>query len=195
MSSLKIDWFDLAVQATLRSLFQHYSLKASIVWHSAFFTVELSQLSVTTGKTTALSIQTFVSRVMFLLFNTLSKFVIAFLLRSTHLLISRLQSPSTVILESKTRKSVTTSTPFPLLFVMKQWGQMPCSYFFFFFPLIFSFKTAFSLSFFTCIKWFFSSSSLLAIIMVSCAYLRLFMFLLLLLLLTHFSLVRLCATP
>ena len=132
LSSLKIDWFDLAVQGTLRSLFQHYSLKASIVWHSAFFTVELSQLSVTTGKTTALSIQTFVSRMMFLLFNTLSKFVIAFLLRSNHLLISRLQSPSTVILESKTRKSVTTSTPFPLLFVMKQWGQMPWSYFFFF---------------------------------------------------------------
>ena len=119
LSSLKIDWFDLAVQGTLRSLFQHYSLKASVVWHSAFFTGELSQLSVTTGKTTALSIQTFVGRVMLLLFNTLSKFVIAFLLRSNHLLISWLQSLSTVILESKKRKSVTSSTFhfFPLLFV------------------------------------------------------------------------------
>ena len=126
LSSLKIDWFDLAVQGTLRSLLQHYSLKASVAWHSAFFTVELWQLSVTTGKTTALSIERFVGRVMFLLFNTLSRFVIAFLLKSNHLLISWLQSPSTVILESK-KKSVTTSTPFPLLFVMKQWGRMPCS--------------------------------------------------------------------
>ena len=78
LSSLKIDWFDLAVQGTLRSLFQHYSLKASIVQQSAFFTVELSQLSVTTGKTTALTIWTFVGRVMSLLFNILSRCIIAF---------------------------------------------------------------------------------------------------------------------
>ena len=79
-TSLKIDWFDLlAVQGTLRSLLQHHSLKASILWHSAFFMVQLSQLDMTTGKTIALTIQTFVSRVMSLLFNTLSRFVIAFL--------------------------------------------------------------------------------------------------------------------
>ena len=81
--SLKIDWFDLlAVQGTFRNLLQHYSSKASILWCSAFFMVHLSQLYVTTGKTMALTIQTFVSRVMSLLFNTLSRLVIAFLPRS-----------------------------------------------------------------------------------------------------------------
>ena len=84
-------------------------LKASILWSSAF-TVQLSQLYVTTGKTIALSIQTFIGRVMFLLFNTLSRFVIAFLPRSKRLQLSWLQSPSTVILEPKKRNSVTTST-------------------------------------------------------------------------------------
>ena len=75
--SLTIDWFDLlAVQGTLRSLFQHHSLKASIPWHSAFFMVQLSQAYVTTGKTTVLTIRTLNSRVMSLLFNTLSRFVI-----------------------------------------------------------------------------------------------------------------------
>ena len=84
--SLKIDWFDLlAVQGTLRSLLQHHSLKASILWCSALFTVQLSQLYMTTGKTTALTIWTFVDRVMSLLFNTLSSFIIAFLPRSTHI--------------------------------------------------------------------------------------------------------------
>ena len=107
--SLKIDWFDLAVQGTLRSLLQHHSLKIPILWCSAFFTVQLSPPYVTTGKTIALTIWTSVSRVMSLLFNTLSRFVTAFLLRSNHLLISWLQSPSTVILEPKKRKSVTTS--------------------------------------------------------------------------------------
>jgi len=106
-----IDWFHiLAVQGTFRSLLQHYISKASDLWHSAFFMVQLSQLYVTTGKTMALTIQTFVSRVMSLLFNTLSGFVIAFLPRSNRLLISWLQSPSAVILEPKKRKSVTTST-------------------------------------------------------------------------------------
>ena len=109
LSSLKIDWFDLAVQGTLRSLLQHHSLKIPILWCSAFFTVQLSPPYVTTGKTIALTIWTSVSRVMSLLFNTLSRFVTAFLLRSNHLLISWLQSPSTVILEPKKRKSVTTS--------------------------------------------------------------------------------------
>ena len=117
--SLKVDWFDLlAVQGTLKSLLQHKS-KASILQHSAFFTVQLSQPYVTTGKTIiALTVWTFVSRVMSLLFNTLSKFVIAFLPRSNRLLISWLQSPSTVILQTKKRKLVTVS-PFPLLFAMK----------------------------------------------------------------------------
>ena len=109
--TLKIDWFDLlAVQGTLRSLLQNHSLKASILWHSAFFMVQLSQPNVTTEKIIALTIQTLVSRVMSMLFNTLSRFVIAFLPRSSHLLISWLQSPFAVILEPKRRKSVTTST-------------------------------------------------------------------------------------
>ena len=108
---LMIDWFHLlAVHGTFRSLLQHYISKASDLWHSAFLMVQLSQLYVTTGKTMALTIQTFVSRVMSLLFNTLSRFVIAFLPRSNRLLISWLQSPSAVILEPKQRKSVTTST-------------------------------------------------------------------------------------
>ena len=106
-----IAWFDLlAVQRTLRSLLQHHSSKASILWCSAFFTVQLSQPYMTTGKTIALTIRTFVSRVTSLLFNTLSRFVIAFLPRSNHLLIPWLQSPSAVILEPKNRKPVTTST-------------------------------------------------------------------------------------
>ena len=108
--SLKIDWFHLAVQGIFRSPLQHHSSKASILWHSAFFTVQVSQLYVTTGKTIDLTIQTCVGRVMSLLFNTLSRFVIVFLPRSNCLLISWLQSPSAVILEPKKRKSVTTST-------------------------------------------------------------------------------------
>ena len=108
---LKIDWFDLlAVQGTLRSLLQHHSLKASIRWRSAFFMVQLSQPYVTTGKTTTLIIWTCVDRVMSLLFNTLSRFVVTFLPRSKRLLISRLQSPSAVISEPKERESVTTSS-------------------------------------------------------------------------------------
>ena len=81
--SFKTDWFDLlAVRGTLKSLLQHHSLKASILWCSAFFIVQLSQPYVATGKTIALTIRTFVDRVMSLIFNTLSRFVIAFLLRS-----------------------------------------------------------------------------------------------------------------
>ena len=99
LTSCRLDWFDfLAVQGTLKSLFQHHSSKASI-WHSAFFTVQLLHLYMTTGKTIALTIQTFVSKVMSLLFNML--FFIAFLPRSMCLLISWLQSLSTVILEPK----------------------------------------------------------------------------------------------
>ena len=92
--SLKIDWFDLlAVQETFRSLLKQHNLKASILWCSAFFMVQLSQLYMTTGKTIALIIWTFVSWVMSLLFNTLSGFVIAFLPRSNHLLICTHKSP------------------------------------------------------------------------------------------------------
>ena len=112
--SFWIDWYDLlAVQETHKSLFQHHSLKASILWHSAFFIVQLSHLYMTTGKTIALILMTFVSKVISLLCNTLSRSVIAFLPRSNHLLISWLQSPSAVILEPKRRKSVTASTFFP----------------------------------------------------------------------------------
>ena len=108
--SFKIDWFDvLALQGTLKSLLQHHSSEASIFWHSAFFMVQLSHLYMTTGKTIALTIWTFVGKVMSLLFNTLSRFAIAFLPRGSHL-ISWLQSPSAVILEPKKRKSVTAST-------------------------------------------------------------------------------------
>ena len=99
--SFRIDWFDLAVQGTLKSLFQHQSSKASILWHSAFSMVQLSHQYMTTGKTIALTRWTFVGKVMSLLFNMLSRLVIAFLPRSKHLLISWLQSQSAVILEPK----------------------------------------------------------------------------------------------
>ena len=99
----------LAVQGTLRSLLQQHSLKALILWCSAFFMVQLSHPYMTTGKTIALTRQTFVSQVMFLSFNMLSRLVIAFLPRSKHLLISWLQSPSAVILEPPEIKSVTVS--------------------------------------------------------------------------------------
>ena len=96
--SLKIDWFDLqAVQGTFKSFLQHHSLKASILWSSAFFMVHLLQPYVATGKTIALTIRTFVDRVMSLIFKTLSRFVIAFLLRSNCLLILWLLSASAVI--------------------------------------------------------------------------------------------------
>ena len=102
MISFRIAWFDLlVVQGTLKSLLQHHCLKASILEHSAFFMVQLSQPNMTTGKTIALTIQTFLGKVMSVLFNTLSRLVIAFLLRSKRLLISWLQSLFTVILEPK----------------------------------------------------------------------------------------------
>ena len=96
--SFRMDWLDvLAVQGTLKSLLQHHSLKASILRHSAFFTVQLSHPYMTTGKIIALTRWTFVCKVMSLLFNMLSRLVITFLPRSKHLLISWLQSPSSVI--------------------------------------------------------------------------------------------------
>ena len=98
--SFRMDWLDLlADQGTLKSLRQHHSSKATVLWHSAFFTVQLSQSYMTTGKTIALTRWAFVDKVMSLLFNMLSRLVIAFLPRSKHLLISWLQSPSAVILE------------------------------------------------------------------------------------------------
>ena len=98
--SFGMDWLDLlVVQGTLKSLLQHHSSKASLLWHSAFFIVQFSHPYMTTGKTIALTRQTFVDKVMPLLFNMLSKLVITFLPRSKCLLISWLQSPSAVILE------------------------------------------------------------------------------------------------
>ena len=108
--SFRIDWFDLALQRTLKSFLQQHNLKASILQGSAFFMVQLSYLYMTTGKTIALTIWTFVDKVLSLLFKTLSQFVIAFLPRSKRLLISWLQSPSAVIWEPKKIKSVTIST-------------------------------------------------------------------------------------
>ena len=100
--SFRMDWLDLlAVQGTPKSLLQHHSSKASILWHSAFFIVQLSHPYMTTGKTIALTRWTFVSKVMSLLFNMLSRLVIAFLPRSKRLLVSWLQLPSAVILEPK----------------------------------------------------------------------------------------------
>jgi len=109
--SFRMDWLDLfAVQGTLKSLLQHHSSKASILWCSAFFTVQLSYLYMTTGKTIALTRRTFAGKVMSLLFNILSRLVITFLPRSKHLLISWLQSPSAVILEPPKIKPATVST-------------------------------------------------------------------------------------
>ena len=100
--SFRMDWLDLlAVQGTLKSLLQHRSSKASILWRSAFFTVQLSHPYMTTGKTIALTRQTFVGKVMSLLSNMLSRLVITFLPRCKRLLISWLQSPSAVILEPR----------------------------------------------------------------------------------------------
>ena len=97
LTSFRMDWLDLlAVQGTLKSLLQHHSSKASILWHSAFFIVQLSHLYMTTGKTIALIRWTFVDKVMSLLFNMLSRLVITFLPRSKRLLIGWLQSPSAV---------------------------------------------------------------------------------------------------
>ena len=103
----------LAVQGTLKSPLQHHSSKASTLQHSAFFTVQLSHPYMTTGKTIALNRQALVSKVMSLLLNILPRLVITFLLRSKHLLISWLQSPSAVILEPPKIKSATVSTVSP----------------------------------------------------------------------------------
>ena len=109
--SFRMDWLDLlVVQGTLKTLLQHHSSKASILRHSAFFTVQLSHPYMTTGKTIALTKRTFVGKIMSVLYNMLSRLVITFLPRSKRLLISWLQSPSAVILEPKKIKSATAST-------------------------------------------------------------------------------------
>ena len=163
-----MDWLDLlAVQGTLKSLLQHHSSKASILQLSAFFIVQLSHPYMTTGKTIALTRWTFVSKVMSLLFNMLSRLVIVFLPRSKCLLISRLQSPSAVILEPKKIKSVTVSLV-SSSFCHEVMG--PDAMIFIFWML--SFKLAFSLCPFTLIKrlfrgrhlhiwgyWYFSQKS------------------------------------
>ena len=175
------DWFPLeltgldlrAVQGTLKTLLQHHSSKASILWHSAFLKVQLSHPYMTTGKTIALTRWTCVGKVMSLLFNILPTLVIAFLPRSKRLLISWLQSPSAVILELKKIKSVIISIVLPSI-CHEVMGSDTMNLIFW----TLSFKPTFSLSSFTCIKRLFSSSSLSAIRVVSSAYLRLLIFLL-----------------
>ena len=146
----------LAVQGTLKSLLQHHSSKASILWCSAFFTVQLSHPYMTTGKTIALKRWNLVGKVMSLLFNMLSRLVITFLPRSKCLLISWLQSPSTVILEPRKIKSATVSTLSPSI-CHEVMG--PDAMIFVFWML--SFKPNFSLSTLTFIKRLFSSSHFL----------------------------------
>ena len=112
--SFRMDWLHLlAVQGTLKSLFQHHSSKASILWCSALFIVQISHPYMTTGKAIALTRRTFVGKVMSLLFNMLSRLVITFLPRSKHLLILWLQSPSAEILEPRKIKSAIFSTVSP----------------------------------------------------------------------------------
>ena len=133
--SFRMDWLDLlAVQGTLKSLLQHHSSKASVLWCSAFFMVQLSHPYKATGKTIAFTRWTFVGKVMSLLFNILSSLVIAFLPRSKHLLMSWLQSPSAVILEPKEIKSVIVSIVSPSINFQqncKTHGYYPCKYCFF----------------------------------------------------------------
>ena len=126
--SFGIDWLDLlAVQETLKSLLQHHSSKASILWCSAFFMAQLSHPYMTTGKTIALARWTFVGQVMSLLFNMLSRFVITFLPRSKRLLISWLQSPSAVILDFVTLWTVAHQAPLSRGFSRQEyWTGLPC---------------------------------------------------------------------
>ena len=167
--SFRIDWLVLlSVQGTLKSLLQHHNSKASILRHSTFFIVQLSHPYMTPQKTIALTRQTFVGKLMSLLFNMLSRLVITFLPRSKHLLISWVQSPSAVILEPKKIKSVIDSIVSPSschevmglgVMILVLW--------------MLSFKPAFSLTSFTFIKSLFSSFSLSVIRVMSSAYLRL----------------------
>ena len=110
----RMDWFNLAVQGTLKSLLQHHSSETSILWCSAFFRVQLSHPYMTTGKTTAFTRWTFVGRIMSLLFNMLSRLVITFLPRSKHLLMSWQQSPSAVNLDPPKNKVSHCFHSFPI---------------------------------------------------------------------------------
>ena len=171
--SFRMDWLDLlAVQGTLNSLLQHHSSKASILWHSALFIVQLPHPYMTTGKTIALTRWTFVGKVMSLLFNILSRLVIIFLARSKHLLILWLWSPC-AFLSPPQIKSVTVSTVSP--YICHEVVVGPDTMILVFWML--SFKPTFSLSSFTFIKRLFSSSLLSAIRVMSSAYLRLLIFL------------------
>ena len=127
MISFRVDWLELlAVQGTLKSLLQHHTSKASILKCSAFYIVQLSQPYMTTEKTIALVRQTFVGKIISLLFNMLSRLVMILLPRSKHLLISWLPSPSAMILEPKKIKSDTVSTVSPSV-SHEGWDQMPWS--------------------------------------------------------------------
>ena len=170
------DWFPLGCTGVIslhfKGLSRHHSSKALILWHSAFFILQISHPCITTGKTMALTRWTFAGKVMSLLFNMLSRLVIAFILRSKSLVITWLQSPSAVILESKKIKSFTVSIVSPSI-CHEVMG--PDTMILVFWML--SLKPTFSLSSFTFIKRLFSSSSLSAISVMSSAYLRLLIFL------------------
>ena len=141
-----MDWFHLlAVQGTLESFLQHHSSKELILWSSAFFMVQLSHPYMTTGKTIALTRQTFAGKVMSLLFNTLSRLVTAFLPRSKRLFITCSEVGAQ-------ENSLSLFPLYPHLFAMKLWDRMSCLVF-----LMLSFKPTFSLSSFTFIKKLFSS--------------------------------------
>ena len=148
-----MDWLDLlAVQGMLKSLLQHPSSKASILLHSAFFTVQVSHPYMTIGKTIALTRWIFVDKVMSLFFNMLSKLVITLLPRSKSLLISWLQSPSAVVLEPRKIKSATVSSVFPYIcYEVKGLDAMILVFW------MLSFESTFSLSSFTFIKRLFTS--------------------------------------
>ena len=168
-----MDWLDLlAVQGTLKSPLQHHSSKTSILHCSAFFTVQLSHPYMITGKTITLTRQTFVGKVISLLFNMLSRLVINFLPRSKRLLISWLQSPSAVILEPPKIKSAAVSIVSPSICHEVIGPEAMILVFW-----MLSFKPTFSLSSLTFIKRLFSSL-LSSIRVVSSVYLRLLMFLL-----------------
>ena len=159
----------LAIQGTLKSLLQHHTSKASILPHSAFFTVQLSHPYLTTGKTIALTRRTFVGKVTSLLFNMLSRLVVTFLPRSERLLILWLQSPSAVTLEPLKIKVWHCFHCFPTYFPWSDWTRCHDLSFW-----MLSFKPTFSLSSF--IKRLFGSSSHSDIRLVSSAYLRLLIF-------------------
>ena len=154
--SFRIDWLDLAVQKTLKSLLQHHSSKASILQRSAFFIVQLSHSYMTTGKTIALPRWTFIGKVMFLLFNMLSRLIIAFLPRCKCLLLSWLQSPSAVTMEPP---KIVCHCPhcFPIFLPWSDGTR--CHDLMILLFWILSFKPTFSLFSFTFIKRLFSSTS------------------------------------